>query len=506
MTLLQVMNAVMALWLALYGVQAFILTFLYLRHRSDQPAAADMTGRDWPTVAVQLPIFNERHVVERLMDAAAALDYPRDRLEIQVLDDSTDDTTALAEARAAYHRARGVNVRVLHRVERSGFKAGALAAGLAQTRAEFLAVFDADFVPPPHFLRRVIPHLMARPDVGMLQTRWAHLNEQYSAFTRAQSLALDAHFVVEQTGRNRSGLLINFNGSGGVWRRAAVIAAGGWQADTMTEDMDLSYRAQLAGWKSLYLPDVEAPAELPPQVDAFKRQQARWAQGSTQCLRKLGPRLLRSDLRLSQKLAALLHIGSYFTHPLMLGVLLLSVPLIWSNRSLQIPLAILVFISLAPPVLYAVAQSALHADWPRRMLYLPVIVLIGTGIAWSTSRAVWQGLIRWGGAFARTPKFRLEGRQGRWADSIYRLRPDWTIIGEVALALYAAVGMIIAAWRGSYGAIPFLAMYAAGFSLVAGLGLSQWLMSERRGRQRSPGRLLVPKNVQGGHGRRPASA
>jgi len=482
------MNAAMAFWLALYGVQAFILTYLYLRHRSDRPTQADMTGRDWPTVAVQLPIFNERHVVERLIDAAAALDYPRERLEIQVLDDSTDDTTALAEARAAHHRARGVNVQVLHRTERNGFKAGALAAGLTQTDAEFLAIFDADFVPSPHFLRRVIPYLVDRPDVGMLQTRWTHLNEQYSAFTRAQSLALDAHFVVEQTGRNRSGLLINFNGSGGVWRRQAVISAGGWQADTMTEDMDLSYRAQLAGWKSLYLPDVEAPAELPPQIDAFKRQQARWAQGSTQCLRKLGPQLLRSDLRLSQKLAALLHIASYFTHPLMLGVLLLSLPLIWSGRSLQIPLAVLIFVSMAPPVLYTVAQRALHDDWPRRILYLPLIVLIGTGIAWSTSRAVWQGIIRRGGVFARTPKFCLEGRQGRWADSIYRLRPDWTIIGEAVLALYAVAGIVLAALRGSYGAIPFLALYAGGFGLVAALGLGQWLMPRQRVRLRSAGR------------------
>lgn len=481
MTLLQAMNALMALALAAYGLQAFILTLLYLRHRRDAVIPADMARRDWPTVAVQLPIYNERHVVERLIDAAANLDYPADRLEIQVLDDSTDDTTALAEARAAYHRGRGINIQVLHRTDRAGFKAGALAEGLRRTNAELLAVFDADFVPPADFLRRVVPHFVARPDVGMIQTRWAHLNEQYSAFTRAQSLALDAHFVVEQTGRNRSGLLINFNGSGGVWRRACIIEAGGWQADTMTEDMDLSYRAQLAGWRSLYLPDVEVPAELPPQVDAFKRQQARWAQGSTQCLRKLGPAILCSELGPAQKLAALLHIASYFTHPLMLGVLLLSLPLIWSGRSLHLPLAALILVSAAPPVLYAVAQSALHGDWPRRMAYLPVIILVGTGIAWSTTRAVWQGLSRWGGTFARTPKFRLEGKRGRWADSAYRLRPDWTLIGEVLFALYALAGIVVAWQRSSYGAIPFLAIYAAGFGLVAGLGLGQWL-----GRPSSP--------------------
>jgi cellulose synthase/poly-beta-1,6-N-acetylglucosamine synthase-like glycosyltransferase len=479
LSLLRVVDAVMAFWLALYGLQAFILTFLYLRHRAENPVPADMSGMRWPKVAVQLPIFNERHVVERLIDAAANLDYPADRLEVQVLDDSTDDTTALAEARAAYHRARGIAVRVVHRADRSGFKAGALAWGAEQTDAEFLAVFDADFAPQPSFLQRVIPHFLAGPNIGMIQTRWAHLNDTYSPFTLAQSLALDAHFVVEQTGRNRSGLLINFNGSGGVWRRQCIADAGGWQADTMTEDMDLSYRAQLAGWRSLYLPDVEAPAELPPQVDAFKRQQARWAQGSTQCLRKLSLPILRSDLNGAQKLGALLHIASYFSHPLMIGVLLLSLPLIWAGQSIQVPLALLLIVSTAPPLLYTVAQMALHGrDWPRRMLYLPVIILVGTGIAWSTSRAVWQGLTRWGGTFARTPKFCLEGRQGRWSDSAYRLRPDWTIVGEIALALYAMVGVGLAWARGSYGAIPFLGIYAAGFSLVAILGLTQWL---RRG-------------------------
>lgn len=479
MILLRMVSAIMALWLAIYGIQAFILTLLYLYHRAETPIGGKM-GPLWPTVAVQLPIYNERHVVERLIDAAAALDYPANRLQIQVLDDSTDDTTALAEARAAYHRARGVAVHVLHRRDRHGFKAGALAWGLPQTDAEFLAVFDADFAPRSDFLCQVIPYFSTRPDVGMIQTRWAHLNTAYSPFTRAQSLALDAHFVVEQTGRNRAGLLINFNGSGGVWRRTCIETAGGWQSDTMTEDMDLSYRAQLIGWRSLYLPDVEAPAELPPQVDAFKRQQARWAQGSTQCLRKLGGAILHSEgLTLTQKLSALVHIASYFTHPLMIGVLLLSLPLIWAGQPLQMPLMALLLVSIAPVILYSVAQKALYGDWRRRLYYLPVIILVGTGIAWSTSRAVWQGLTHWGGVFARTPKFRLEGRQGGWTNSAYRLRPDWTVFGEIVLALYAVVAMGVAWQRGTYGALPFLGIYAAGFGLVAALGLAQAVRTAR---------------------------
>jgi cellulose synthase/poly-beta-1,6-N-acetylglucosamine synthase-like glycosyltransferase len=467
--------ALIVLWLTVYGLQALVLTVLYWRHRAETPIPAQVADGAWPRVTVQLPIYNERHVVERLIDAAAALDYPLDRLEIQVLDDSTDETTVLAEARAAAHRARGINVQVLRRPDRAGFKAGALAYGLTRTDAEFLAVFDADFVPRPDFLRRVTPHFLAQPAVGIIQTRWAHLNDAYSPLTHVQSIALDGHFVVEQIARNRSGLLINFNGSGGVWRRACIEQAGGWQADTMTEDMDLSYRAQLAGWRSLYLPDVEAPAELPPQLEAFKRQQARWAQGSTQCLRKLSRPILRSQLNVGQKLAALVHVSGYLAHPLMIVLLLASLPLLWQSQPSSIPFVVLLTAVAGPPLLFGVAQAALYGDWARRMVYLPLLMLLATGIAWSTSRAVWQGLTRWGGTFRRTPKFRIEGRQGHWAASRYRLLPDHTLVGEVALSLYALAALAVAWARGNHGAIPFLLLCAAGFGLVAGLEVYQSL-------------------------------
>ncbi len=461
------------LWLSVYGFQALLLTLLYWRHRQRQAETPGGEIEAWPKVAVQLPIFNEKHVVERLIDAAATLDYPADRLEIQVLDDSGDETTALAEARAAFHRARGVNVRVLRRPDRSGFKAGALAWGLAHSDAEFLAVFDADFRPRPDFLRRTIPALLARPDVGMVQTRWSHLNDEYSPLTRAQAVALDGHFVIEQTARNRSGLLINFNGSGGVWRRACIEEAGGWQADTMTEDMDLSYRAQLAGWRSHYLPEVDAPAELPAQVEAFKRQQSRWAQGSIQCLRKLGPTILRSKLTLSQKLMALLHISSYFTQPLLVLLLLTMLPLLWTAQRTP---TILMFVGLAglgPPLLYVIAQARLHADWRRRMIYFPALLVLATGMTWSTTRGVWQGLVRWGGTFRRTPKFNLEGRGGQWASSRYRLKSDWTVVGEIGLMLYATVTVIVALWREQWAVLPFLLLYLLGYALVASSSLWQ---------------------------------
>lgn len=471
--MLVVIYTLAALWLSVYGFQAILLTLLYFRHRRAAAPTTTVAEDEWPRVAVQLPIYNERHVVERLIDAAVALDYPRDRLSIQVLDDSTDDTTALAEARAARHRAQGVDVQVLRRTDRTGYKAGALAWGLSQTAADFLAVFDADFRPHPDFLRRTIPALLARPNAGMVQTRWSHLNEEYSALTHAQSLALDGHFIVEQTARNRAGLLINFNGSGGVWRRQCIETAGGWQADTMTEDMDLSYRAQLAGWDSLYLPDVDAPAELPAQMEAFKRQQARWAQGSIQCFRKLIVPILRSKLSVRQKMMALVHVSGYFSQPLLVVLLVALLPLLWLGQGAPGFTAALGLASLGLPVLYAVAQAALHPDWKRRFLYLPMLLVVGAGMTWSTTRAVWMGLTQWGGVFRRTPKFRLEGRAGQWAGSGYLLGADRIVVGEIALMLYAAAAVAVAAMRGVYAVIPFLLLYVAGYGLVAASSLWQ---------------------------------
>jgi cellulose synthase/poly-beta-1,6-N-acetylglucosamine synthase-like glycosyltransferase len=469
------LNTLCVVFLSVYGIQAILLTLLYLRHRGEMPLGHEPDEQDWPRVAVQLPVYNEMHVVERLIDAAAALDYPSNRLEVQVLDDSTDRTTELAEARAAFHRTRGLNVRVLHRPNRDGFKAGALAWGFQHTDAEFLAVFDADFTPRPDFLRRTIPQLLARPRVGVVQTRWSHLNEAYSPLTRLQALALNGHFVVEQTGRSRSGLLINFNGSGGVWRRSCVEEAGGWQWDTMTEDMDLSYRAQICGWRSLYLPDVDAPAELPPQMEAFKRQQARWAQGSTQCLRKLGPLILSSDLTRRQKLMALIHISSYLTQPIMILLLLTALPVLWFPQPASTVFGSLWVVSLGPPLLYCVAESRLYRDWGSRMLFFPILAAVFAGISWSTSLGVWQGLTRWGGTFRRTPKFRLEGRSGHWADSAYRLLPDGVTLGEVFLLLYALVAIWVAWTRHQYGAIPFLLLFAVGFGIVTASGIWQGL-------------------------------
>jgi cellulose synthase/poly-beta-1,6-N-acetylglucosamine synthase-like glycosyltransferase len=480
-TFLSFIHALIVLWLAIYGLNSFILVFLFLHYRQAVVPTPSIDRSALPPVTVQVPVYNEFHVVERVIDAVAALDYPQDRLQIQILDDSTDETTRLAQARAAFHRERGVDIAVLRRSERDGFKAGALAWGLSHARGEYTAIFDADFFPHPDFLLQTVPHFLTNPRLGMVQTRWAYLNADYSPLTRAQVLALDGHFVVEQTGRHRSGLLMSFNGAGGVWRRRCVEEAGGWQADTLCEDLDLSYRAQLIGWECLYLPTVEAPAEVPPQIAAFKRQQSRWAQGSVQTLRKLAGSLLRNRrLGWAQKIMALVHMGSYLAHALMVMLLLVSLPLLLIPDAVQLSLSGLGLMCLGPPLLYAISQRRLYPDWGRRLRAMPLLVLIGIGIAWENTQAVWRGLTRWGGTFARTPKFRLEGQTGRWADSGYRLRADGSVVGEIGLALYALVTALAAYVVGDYGVISFCLLYALAFGTVAGMGLAQTFAPRNR--------------------------
>jgi len=485
-TVVTIVQAVVTLWLAAYGLHSFIIAFLYLRRRKVKPSMPRANEADLPQVTLQVPLYNERYVVRRVIDAVANIDYPRDRLQIQIVDDSTDETAQEAERYAAVYRDRGIDIAVLHRPGRDGFKAGALSWAMAQAKGELIAIFDADFQPQVDFLRRTVPHFLANPRLGMVQTRWSYLNADYSPLTRAQAMALDGHFAIEQVARNRSGLLINFNGTGGIWRRQCIEDAGGWQHDTLAEDLDLSYRAQLAGWQFLYLRDVDAPAELPPQMAAYKRQQARWAQGSIQCLRKLAGQIARSrDLKWSQKFMGLLHLSNYLAHPLMVIVLLISLPLVlWPNLA-RISLGGLGVICFGPPLVYALSQKALYPDWKRRMRTFPLLALIGVGVAWNNTRAIWRGLMQWGGAFARTPKFQLEGKQGNWENSSYRLHIDASTTGEVFLALYALAAAVIASITNQAEMAPFMLFYVAGFATVAGIDILQAIRASRE-RRRQP--------------------
>lgn len=468
-----------AVSLSAFAAGSFVLLLLWLIHARRASLSLACDSADLPTVTVQLPVYNERMVIARLIEAAAALDYPPDRLCIQILDDSTDDTADVIAQTVARLRRVGAPCLVhVRRGSREDYKAGALAFGLAQTDADFIAVFDADFIPPPDFLQRVMPHFAQDAALGMVQTRWGHLNPFENLLTRAQVLSLDGHFGVEQTARSRGGLLLNFSGSGGVWRSDCIRDAGGWSGATLCEDLDLSYRAQLAGWRLRYLPGVVVPAELPPQLAAYKQQQARWAKGSTQNLLRLGGRLWGSR-RLSfwQKLLGTLHLGQYLAQPLMLLLLLLTPPVAWLGGLEHLPLASLGIAGIGPPLLFLAAQISLYRDWPRRVLAFPVLVAVGTGLSLSNTLAVLSALRGAPNVFRRTPKF----RGSVWQRSRYAQPVDSTLAGEVLLALYALGGGVMLIQAGSSLAV-FLFVYAYAFGVVAAWGLLEGLLLWRDAR------------------------
>lgn len=449
--------------LALYGAMGYFTLWVYLRHRHDLFPATPIPDSDLPRVTVQLPIYNEREVVARLIAAAAALDYPRDRFQIQVLDDSTDDTTTIAAGVVARLAADGVDIALHHRRNRSGFKAGALQAGLATATGEFIVIFDADFEPLPAFLRDTIPHFMSDARLGMVQTRWEHTNRTDSMLTAAQAIALDKHFAMEQVVRHRARYYPKFNGSGGIWRRTCLEDAGGWQSDTMCEDLCLSTRAILRGWEFRFLRDVVAPAELPGTILAFKNQQARWAEGSSQCLRKYG-RDIWSDAGNTRvaRLYSLFSMSAYTTHFLMLVALLVQVPLLLLNFRYPPWLIAATIAGLGQPILFIVAQQTLHRDWLKRLRTLPFLLFIAIGMAPSNARAILKGLLGQEHTFIRTPKGR---------SSTYRLKVDHLLLVELSLAAYAALGLGLAVSHGTYISALVMATCLAGFLYVAFLGV-----------------------------------
>jgi hypothetical protein len=494
--LLEILYGLLAVWLALYGLNSLALTLIYLRVRREKPKAFPQPV-SWPTVTVQLPVYNELHVVERAIAAAVALDYPRDRLQIQVLDDSTDATTALAQHAVACWAQMGLNIQHLHRSDRDGFKAGALAQGLRHASGELVAVFDADFVPPSDFLRRVIPYF-AQPEVGCIQARWDHLNRTYSLLTRAQAMGIDAHFQIEQRARSRAGLFLNFNGSAGVWRRACIEDAGGWRADTLTEDLDLSYRAQLRGWRVWYVPDVSVAGELPPQFDGLRRQQARWAQGSIQVARKVLPRLLASPQPWPVKLEGALHLTGYMVHPLLLATLLLTLPMALTHGRWPAFLPYFLLASSGPPLLCLVGQVERGQRAWRHLAVAPLVLLMGMGLALNNAVAMARAFLGGGGEFQRTPKFAVRGSQERWENSAYALRCSPLVRWELLLAVFALLSAWLTAGRSVSALSVWLLIYALGYGFVAALSLGQALQARHRlvarsrfwsdGGRRMPGR------------------
>nr|MDQ3419630.1 glycosyltransferase family 2 protein [Acidobacteriota bacterium] len=471
--------------LAIYGWHRYYLVYLYMKKKDKAPLPLPPLPADQlPRVTVQLPIFNEMYVVDRLIGAVCELDYPTDLLEIQVLDDSTDETTEIAELAVRRFVAKGFDIKYLHRVDRTGYKAGALEAGLTEASGQFIAIFDADFIPPTDFLLKTLPHFATDPKIGMVQARWGHINQDYSLLTKIQSILLDAHFVLEHGSRNRAGCFFNFNGTAGIWRREVIPDAGGWQHDTLTEDLDLSYRAQLRGWRFVFLPDLVAPAEVPVEMNSFKSQQHRWAKGSIQTCMKLLPRILRSDLPLGVKAEAFFHLSANFNYLLMSVLSILMFPSMYVRYSMgwtemmliDIPLFAAATLSFCR--FYLVSQRELYPDWKARLKYLPFLMSVGIGLCVNNTRAVIEAMLGKQTEFARTPKYGIERDSDEWAGKKYHQSVGIQPIVELALGLYFTVTVFYALANGIYGTVPFLMLFQVGFLYTGLLSIFQQFTGE----------------------------
>lgn len=475
--------------LALYGAHRILMVRLYYRHRQDVPRPAGDLSR-LPRVTVQLPIYNEVYVVERLIEAAAGIDYPRELLEIQVLDDSTDDTSEIAARAVDRWRRRGVDIVHVVRSSRDGYKAGALQAGLRCAKGELLAIFDADFVPQPDVLRRTVP-FFGEPTVGMVQARWEHLNRDYSLLTKIQSIFLDGHFVIEHTARNRSGRFFNFNGTAGVWRRTCLEDAGGWQHDTLTEDLDASYRAQLAGWKFVYLKDLVVPAEVPVDMNGFKSQQRRWTKGSIQTGKKLLPAIFRSRFPWKVKIEAFFHLTNNVSYLFVVALALLIVPaMLIRERIGWRRLAIIDFplffgATFSFVAFYVSSQKEIGRDWKTTLRHMPFLMSLGIGLSLNNLHAVLEGFFGQSGEFARTPKYSIEGGDGEWRSKKYRAAANFSFFGEMLLAGYFLAATIFAAVENYWVGVPFLLVFFNGFAYTA-------LLSKLPDRMRSRFSLPTP--------------
>ncbi|HZY61229.1 MAG TPA: cellulose synthase family protein [Edaphobacter sp.] len=475
--------------LAFYGIHRYQLVWLYYRNKKNEAKwkepPAQFAEEELPFVTVQLPIFNEQFVVDRLLDAVCNLDYPRDRFEIQLLDDSTDETRQVASALVERYATGATElapqpVVYLHRTNRHGYKAGALDAGLKTARGEFVAIFDADFVPPPQWLRQVVHHF-AEPGIGMVQTRWTHLNRNYSFLTQVEAILLDGHFVLEHGGRSRAGVFFNFNGTAGMWRRQAITEAGGWQHDTLTEDTDLSYRAQLVGWKFKYLQDVECPAELPIEMTAFKTQQARWAKGLIQTAKKVLPRVLKSDAPWHTKLEAWYHLTANISYPLMiiLSVLLMPAMIIrsWQGylQMLLIDFPLFMASTMSVSTFYLVSQKELFPhSWHKKILYVPFLLALGgIGLTITNTKAVMEALFGVKSAFARTPKYRVNKKGEKSQAKVYRKRLGIVPWIELALGAYFVWTVWYAVSTENFFTVPFLLLFVFGYWYTALLSLLQ---------------------------------
>jgi cellulose synthase/poly-beta-1,6-N-acetylglucosamine synthase-like glycosyltransferase len=463
--------------LAVFGMHRYYLVYLYLKNKK---AVAKPEGRfgELPRVTIQLPMYNEMYVAERLIDAVVKMDYPRELLEIQVLDDSTDETVAIASRRVEFYQEQGLDISYLHRQNRKGYKAGALDEGMKVAKGEFIAVFDADFLPHKNFLMNTI-HFFTAPNVGMVQMRWSHLNRDFSLITKLQSIFLDGHFVIEHTARNRSGRFFNFNGTAGIWRKAAISAGGGWEHDTLTEDLDLSYRTQMKGWQFIYLPEYSVPAELPVDIVAFKAQQFRWAKGSIQTAKKLLPKIFKAPLPLHIKVEAFFHLAANMAYLLMVPLSVSILPVVLMRRDMNwgqmfiydVPLFLMATASVS--AFYVVSQRELYTDWTQTFKLLPLLMGLGIGLSVNNSFAVVEALRNKESEFVRTPKFGIEKKNDNWGTKKYKGNKKLLIpLVELILGFYFTVAVIVCISEGIWLTLPFLMLFQYGYLYISFLSFA----------------------------------
>lgn len=467
-----------------FGSHGLIMVYYYLKHRHKRD---DLSAKlkDFPMVTLQLPVYNEMYVVERLINATCEIDYPIERLELQVLDDSTDETVEIVANIVKEYQLRGFDISHIHRDDRSGFKAGALKEGLKTAKGEFVGIFDADFIPRKDFLQVVLPFFVD-PKIGMVQTRWEHLNRSYSLMTQLQALALDGHFVIEQQVRNKANYFINFNGTSGIWRKECIFDAGNWEADTLTEDLDLSYRAQLKGWKFRYLTDFTTPAEVPSEINSVKSQQFRWTKGAIETARKMLFRVWRADLPLKHKIMSTFHLTNNIVFPFILLACILNLPVVLIKNTGRYDIyftfmSVFVLAFIGSFLLYLFSQKDVYADWRTRILLFPVFMAGSMGFAINNTKAVFEAVIKKKSEFVRTPKYGIENTEHTWKDKKYvHKKVSFAVVLESLMALYSFSAVVISVITLQISAIPFQLMFSFGFGLVAYLSIKHVIETNRK--------------------------
>lgn len=471
-----------------FGAHGFNMIYYYFKTfplRTKDLPESDFVLTDYPVVTIQIPLYNEKYVITRLIDSVLRMDYPKDKLEIQILDDSTDETTMIIKEHIKKYLDSGFDISHIHRTNREGFKAGALKVGLEKAKGEFVAVFDADFIPRKKFLKRTIPYFYKFEKLGLVQTRWEHLNREYSLMTKTQAIALDGHFVIEQAVRNRAGFFINFNGTGGIWRKECIFDAGNWEADTLTEDLDLSYRAQMKGWKFIYLINFTSPAELPSDIGALKSQQFRWTKGAIETAKKIFPKVLKSDLPVKLKIQSFIHLYSNLAYPFILLAALLNLPVMLIKLTENYDtvfkfMSLFIFAFISSFLFYLYSQKDVYPDWQKRIIYFPVFLAGSMGFSVNNTKAVFEGLLDKKSEFVRTPKYHIRDKDDTWQGKKYvNKKLSFTTYIEAFLAVYCFAGVVIAIATAQVAAIPFQLMFCSGFSLISYLSIRQVVITNR---------------------------